>query len=442
LPRPNENSETTGARLKRLRQERGLSQRDLSSPGVSYAYISRIEAGARRPSVKALRQLARKLNVSAEYLETGRDSTSSEERELRLSDAELALRLKTDAEQAESDLSVLVAEAEAAGDGPIALRARLALGFAASQRGKHLEAVELIEAVVRDGEVDPAAFPDVYAALCQSYVALGVAERAVGVLERCLEQISEADQPDVQLQVRYATYLSYALSDVGDFRRAGEVVKRALADASIDPDPYTQVRLHWSMARIAGMQGDTRKALRSIRRAIVFLEATDNTVILARAHIMAAGAELTDENASAGRVHIQLAEQLLGPTPEVFDLGILRVVQARLAVLEGDGVRGLNYAQEAIDTLGKEYGSEQGEAVWALAQALALHGEPVASLDAYRRAVDLLAVHGRRAQALQACREYGEALHQAGNEEEAERAFARAHTIAAQLTQETRAASD
>jgi transcriptional regulator with XRE-family HTH domain len=63
--------ESLGARLKRLRLERELSQRDLASPGVSYAYISRIEAGAREPSVKALRQLAGKLGVSVEHLETG-----------------------------------------------------------------------------------------------------------------------------------------------------------------------------------------------------------------------------------------------------------------------------------------------------------------------------------------------------------------------------------
>jgi len=63
--------EGIGARLKRLRLERGLSQRDLSSPGISYAYISRIESGARTPSVKALRRIAGKLGVTVEHLETG-----------------------------------------------------------------------------------------------------------------------------------------------------------------------------------------------------------------------------------------------------------------------------------------------------------------------------------------------------------------------------------
>src|SRR2546430_9815156 len=93
--------ETIGARLKRLRLERGLSQRDLSSPGVSYAYISRIEAGARTPSVKALRMLARKLAVSVEYLETGRDIRPTDDPELKLANADLDLRLNNDTPDAD-----------------------------------------------------------------------------------------------------------------------------------------------------------------------------------------------------------------------------------------------------------------------------------------------------------------------------------------------------
>lgn len=65
--------ETVGTRLRRLRIERQLSQRELACDGVSYAYISRIEAGTRDPSVKALRKLAAKLGVTAIYLETGTD---------------------------------------------------------------------------------------------------------------------------------------------------------------------------------------------------------------------------------------------------------------------------------------------------------------------------------------------------------------------------------
>lgn len=65
--------ETVGERLRRLRLEQGFSQRELSSRGASYAYISRIEAGTRTPSVKALRSIAPKLGVTVDYLETGVD---------------------------------------------------------------------------------------------------------------------------------------------------------------------------------------------------------------------------------------------------------------------------------------------------------------------------------------------------------------------------------
>src|SRR6059058_4099829 len=106
--------EQVGTRLKRLRLEHVLSQRDLSSPGVSYAYISRIEAGARTPSVKALRMLARKLAVSVEYLETGRDIRETDERELKLADAELELRLNNDTADAERKLNEILEDARRA----------------------------------------------------------------------------------------------------------------------------------------------------------------------------------------------------------------------------------------------------------------------------------------------------------------------------------------
>src|SRR5689334_3118588 len=116
--------ETIGQRLKRLRLERGFSQRELAAPGVSYAYISRIEAGTRQPSVKALRKLASKLGVSADYLETGSDLDAAAARELRLTDLELAVRLG-ESEGAQSGLEQLAAEAAGAGDRRTHLRANV-----------------------------------------------------------------------------------------------------------------------------------------------------------------------------------------------------------------------------------------------------------------------------------------------------------------------------
>ena len=65
-------AETIGDRIRKRRLELGLSQSELAAAGVTYSYISRIEANIRQPSAKALRQLAPKLRVSVHWLETGK----------------------------------------------------------------------------------------------------------------------------------------------------------------------------------------------------------------------------------------------------------------------------------------------------------------------------------------------------------------------------------
>jgi len=68
--------ERVGERIRRLRKEHGLSQRELAEPGVSYAYLSRVEAGQRVPSEKVLRKVAAKLGVTPLYLEVGTDDAT------------------------------------------------------------------------------------------------------------------------------------------------------------------------------------------------------------------------------------------------------------------------------------------------------------------------------------------------------------------------------
>jgi transcriptional regulator with XRE-family HTH domain len=256
-------TEGIGARLKRLRVARGFSQRDLSSPGVSYAYISRIEAGARTPSVKALRKLAQKLGVSVEYLETGRDIREIDDRELKLADAELQLRLEADTAPAEQKLEEVLAEASAAGDRVSASRAAIGLGLAAAHRGNHLDAVERLEAALEYERVAPHLRPDVYTGLAQSYAALGAADRAARLLEQCLAEVTESTPEDVTLMVRYATFLSYALTDQGEYDRASEVVHDALGRTGDSSDSYTRVRLYWLRSKVVRPRRSRRSARRS-----------------------------------------------------------------------------------------------------------------------------------------------------------------------------------
>ena len=325
--------ESIGERLRRLRFERHLSQRELASPGVSYAYISRIEAGARRPSVKALRQLAPKLGVSVEYLETGSDLREVDRRELRLSDAELALRLGENVEETERALNGILNEAVAAGDAKAALRAQVALGLAAARADRNAEAIERLEPVAES--LSPAERPDVYATLGRCYAALGETRRSVDLFRTCLESVRDHAPDDTATQVRFATYLSYALTDSGDLEQAQSVLNDALGRADEVADAYTRVRLYWSLARLSGLQNEPAAALSYVRRAIALLEVTEDTQQLARAHLLSGTILISQGKADEAGQQFETAERLFGPRPEPLDLASLLTDQAKRAALMG-----------------------------------------------------------------------------------------------------------
>lgn len=58
-----------GERLKKLRQEKGMSQGDIARKlGVHRSYISGIERGVRNPTVKNVERIAEALGVSPHML--------------------------------------------------------------------------------------------------------------------------------------------------------------------------------------------------------------------------------------------------------------------------------------------------------------------------------------------------------------------------------------
>jgi transcriptional regulator with XRE-family HTH domain len=419
--------ETIGQRLKRLRLERGLSQRELAAPGVSYAYISRIEAGTRQPSVKALRRLAAKLGVTADYLETGSDLDADASRELRLSDLELAVRLG-ESEGTEEKLVELAAEAIAAGDRRAHLRTNVVLAALAQERGDAGRAVRLLEQALADEPFDPYGLSEIYSQLARAYAASGEMRAAVELFERCLDEVTNGDDP--ALEARYATTLSYALSDLGELGRAEEVVRHAIRRAKDIEDPYMRIRLYWSMARLAQLEGRPSVALTNVRRAIALLQATEDTLHLARAHLLAASISLARSDGTAAESHLDQAEGLLGSAPAAEDIIELKHRRSRVETLKGNGDAAVGLAREAIELIGDDNVLEQGLAFSALADALALNGETKGADEAYRRAVSLLEQEGRWRDATTACRAWARMLRSVGREEQAMDVLDRAADLA------------
>src|SRR5918997_5234648 len=125
-----------GERLRAAREAAGLSQRQLAFQGCSPAYISRIEAGDRIPSLQLLRELGRRLGVTEDYLATG---SSSAPKTFVLLEAEIALPLD-DLDRARELYREALAQAVSPADRS---RAEEGLGHLALRESNLQEAVTL-----------------------------------------------------------------------------------------------------------------------------------------------------------------------------------------------------------------------------------------------------------------------------------------------------------
>lgn len=425
--------ESIGERIKRLRLERGLSQRALSEPGVSYAYISRIEAGTRQPSVKALRKIAAKLGVSADYLETGSELDPTGARELRLADAELALRLG-DAAAAEETLHELYKDAIRAADRGIAARAAIALALTAYERGDHAAAVSGLEGAFELERPSALERLEVFVTLGRAYNALGQTEREIALYEECLEEIRQLEDGHSSEQARYRILLSYALSDAGQFGRAEEMLRETLAETEANDDPLMRIRLFWSLARLSEMEGRSRVALRYARRAITLLEATEDDLHRARAHLLAAWIMNSARDAQGARQQLEHAERLFAGAASADDLAILYVEQARSHALLGEGAQAVEMAQQAIALLNSNDSATVGTAHWALGNGLALQGDIEAAAAAFERCLDLLERNRRWREAAEAARAWARVLRDAGRADQAIDILDRSAAYALQLS--------
>jgi len=417
-----EQQETIGQRVRRLRLARGLTQRELAGPGVSYAYVSRIESGHRRPSLRALRVLAARLGVAPEYLETGDQIPALHERELRLNDAELELRLGRDLQRAESVLTEL-ASAEV-GDA-IEARARAALGLLAAERGDNDEAIRHLRAATRSPHVRPERRSEVFEALAAAYVAVGEPWKAVTLLEDCIEAVSQHAPDDATLNVRYRSFLGTTFSSFGEVERARRVLAEAMTLAEGFEIPSARVFLYWSRARVEWMQANSDEALSYMARAIGLLEASDDSYQLARAHVVSGQICNLDGRYAEAREHLEQAERLFGFAGDRDDLGVLWAEQAKLAAKTGEIERAKGLADRAVDALQDDV--RYAPTAWhAAGVARASADDLPGAEEAFVRAIDGLAQLRQWRQAAQAARDWGTALRAAGREADAYNLFERA----------------
>src|SRR3954447_14894217 len=221
-----------GLRLKEARERAGVSQRRLAFPGCTAAYISRIEAGERIPSLQLLRELGRRLGVSADWLAPRRERMLAEDQ--RLLEAEVALRLD-DLDRAGRLYTEALSQAALPADKAGATAGLSQIAFRA---GDPKRAVMLLEDALDLLGEDATSHPGVADTLGRAYARVGEPESAVAVFQRFLD--AARARGDKVETMRFSVLLANAYIDSGNFASAEELVGQGLALAEEWNDPIVR----------------------------------------------------------------------------------------------------------------------------------------------------------------------------------------------------------
>jgi tetratricopeptide (TPR) repeat protein len=377
-----------GRRLRQTRLDAGLSQRALAFPGCTPAYISRIEAGQRIPSLQLLRELAIRIGVDVEYLARG-DAANAAVTD-PLAEAELGLRLG-DVEAARERF----AEVASAPDAHERQRARAHAGNGqiAFGEGDYRGAIEAFEEALALWPQLEAEDPGLADSLGRAYAMTSQYELAVALFERRHAEAEE--RQDLIQTLRFAVLLANTLVDCGSFGRGGGVLRPARGRTADVTDPLTNAKLWWTQSRLHGLQRDAGLAEKYARLALDTLVLTEHTRYVALARLVLAHIFLDDGRAEEALELLEPARAVLESSENTYDRGLIRVELARALVELGRLDEAVPLAEAAAEELPDVSPIDAGRAHDVLATALRRQGDLDSAIAASQRALSLLPVNDR-----------------------------------------------
>lgn len=198
-----------GARMRRLRLERGLTQAQLAEPDYTFAYVSTIEAGRRTPSRAALEYFAGKLGIDADELQTGR--SPSDELELMAEYVKARALLAAQDEEkrlsAEKNLRTILKKARSLRVTEVAGRAQLGLAMAAEIRNDLSAATELLKEIEKNPQTTLRTRVDAIAGRARILQSQNKSAQAAFLLREALAMLEEKKLTDPDALIRLHTSL-------------------------------------------------------------------------------------------------------------------------------------------------------------------------------------------------------------------------------------------
>ena len=410
--------QTLGERIRSARRDAGLSQSQLAGGELTKGFISQIESGLVRPSIRSLQHIATKLGRPLDYF-IGDEPLAATKRSTfhRLAAEAAAERLDWPASEADAVAGLAVTKDAAERATFLRLRASAALN-----QGRREAAFDLVTEGL--SLLDPAKHPlDVARLLYVRGLAYGDAGQLVAsteAFEQVRDMVERHELLDPRLRARVAVALGTTYRRLGRTTKAIASYEVALATASRANELKLAAQGFMGIAVSHYDAGDLDAAIASYERALTLFERVADTSFELNVRQSLASIHLQQGDASRAR---DLADRAIARATEVGDEhwgAVAQVVRARLLLNDGDPVeakRTARQAERALAAVGDHI--QRAHALRVVGAASEASGEIADADRAFRQAIELLSSIDDRADQSLAASEYSKVLRARGSIDEA-----------------------
>ncbi len=256
-----------GARIRSLRTAKGLTQAQVAEPQYTKAYISMLESGRTRASMKALEHIAGVLGVKPADLLGGSPTPATPQYEL------LEGRRLIEQGQATEAIPLLekLAEGLTAADQLVRLRY---LAVAYNLVGQPKQAFPLIERAQRMAELlgDEEEQVRIKGVLAAAYGKTYAYEEAAKLLREIVQACDDGVVKDIAFKFRRLVDLATTLANQRQSKAALSAYERAIALAEQFADRSSLGLVYWGMAKAYHDEGDLEAAIVYNQRSLQLYE--------------------------------------------------------------------------------------------------------------------------------------------------------------------------
>jgi transcriptional regulator with XRE-family HTH domain len=416
-----------GGRLRAARQRRGMTQSELARDLASTAYVSRIEAGQRRPDAALLERLAARLGVEADQLLRGVTSDQLAALRVRLDHAQLAL-VTGDPQRTLTELGALAGDPLLA-ELPDLVREAAYLRVGAYEATGDLQgAILLLEDLAEQQPFD-LVWLDGVTALSRCYRESGDLARAIQVAEDAQRYVDDHDLGNVGEAVKLTLTMAAAYAERGDVDHAARICRRAVDHAERLGSRTARASAYWNASVVESRRGNAATAVPLAQRALRLLEESDESRNVARLRTQLGILQLRSDPPDVVAALNQLTRaraELEATEASPVDLADNALAQARAYFLLGDTDRALRRAQETEEHTRTGAPLVAADAHVLQGQIAAREGDVALARRHYQRAILLLTGSGSDRGAAQLWYELGGLLEQVDEPAHALDAYRRA----------------